>query len=70
MKLVMRSSQKWLTPVQKAQFCSALRDLKADGTYDVFVQMHKDTKHIDFRTGNDLNDAHRGPAFSHGTVSI
>jgi hypothetical protein len=64
MKLVMRSNQSRLGPTQKAQFAQLVLDLKAyEGTYDEFVAGHRDTVHIDPRTGNDLNDAHRGPAF-------
>jgi tyrosinase len=48
-----RKNQATLTPQEKSHFVAAVLALKANGTYDQYVQDHR----------NAMLDAHRGPAF-------
>ena len=53
-----RKNQSTLTAAEKAAFVAAVKALKANGTYDVFVAQHRTA----FLAG--VNDpAHGGPAF-------
>jgi len=53
-----RKNQSTLTAPEKAAFVAAVKALKADGTYDIFVEQHRTAF---MATPND--PAHRGPAF-------
>jgi len=61
-----RKNQATLITQEKQNFVNALLALKANGTYDQFVQMHIDAMaHATPPGGNpmDRNAAHRGPTF-------
>jgi len=57
----LRKNQNQLTPQEKQKFVNALLALKANGTYDRYVQMHLDA--MANATPQGGNSAHRGPAF-------
>ena len=61
--MITRKNQASLTQPEKDHFVDAVRRLKANGKYDQFVRWHRDTIHIDPNTGDELKDAHEGPAF-------
>lgn len=56
-----RKNQASLSPQEKQKFVNALLALKANGTYDRYVQMHVDAMARNTPQGG--NAAHRGPAF-------
>jgi tyrosinase len=61
--MAIRKDQATLSATEKNQFVDAVLDLKANGKYDQYVRWHRDSMHIDPNTGDELMDAHSGPAF-------
>lgn len=56
-----RKNQVSLTAIERAAFISAVKAVKANGTYDIFVEQHR-TAMLD-RNINPVDPAHLGPAF-------
>lgn len=56
-----RKNQASLTVIERAAFISAVKTVKANGIYDIFVEQHR-TAMLD-RNINPVDPAHLGPAF-------
>ena len=64
--MAVRKNQSELTPQERENFVNALLQLKADGTYDEFVQTHVDAMKPATPQNVPMsvrNAAHRGPSF-------